>query len=129
MLKYERLSDEISEKIKFDRENGTKPKVGFDESTVTRRDPSRDKASIWRTAFIRDIDKIMHCPFYNRYSDKTQVFSFYKNNWCCNREQDEGLQEKILGRKIRTAPPHFSNLFHPNYSKYYFLCKKGGLFL
>lgn len=98
MLKYERLSDEISEKIKFDRENGTKPKVGFDESTVTRRDPSRDKASIWRTAFIRDIDKIMHCPFYNRYSDKTQVFSFYKNDDITRR----GLHVQLVSRIART---------------------------
>ena len=29
---------------------------------------------------MRDCEKIMHAPYYNRYADKTQVFSFYKND-------------------------------------------------
>ena len=33
-----------------------------------------------RTPFGVDIDRIMHSQFYNRYVDKTQVFSFYKND-------------------------------------------------
>lgn len=34
---------------------------------------------MWRPVFVRDTEKIMHLPYYNRYADKTQVFSF-KNN-------------------------------------------------
>ena len=79
MLKYEQLSPEITEKIESDRANNTLPQLAFDENKVLRRNNERDKASIIRTPFIRDIDKIMHCPFYNRYADKTQVLSFYKN--------------------------------------------------
>ena len=52
---------------------------GFDDEKATRRNPDKDKANLIRTPFIRDIDKIMHCPYYNRYADKTQVFSFYKS--------------------------------------------------
>lgn len=37
-----------------------------------------DKENLWRPAFVRDIEKIIHSPYYNRYADKTQVFSFYK---------------------------------------------------
>jgi dGTPase len=53
---------------------------------------------VLRTPFIRDIDKIMHCPFYNRYADKTQVFSFYKNDDITRR----GLHVQLVSRIART---------------------------
>ena len=75
---YKYLSKEISDRIKADAEANCKPRVAFDEEKVIRRDSTRDNATVLRTAFIRDIDKILHCPYYNRYADKTQVFSFNK---------------------------------------------------
>ena len=78
--KYEKLSEELQEKIIADRENNVNYGFAFDESKIIRRDMTRDKASLWRPATVRDIDKIIHSPFYNRYQDKTQVFSFYKND-------------------------------------------------
>lgn len=72
---YEKLSKETENKIRQEKADNSFWNFGFDEEKVIRRDETRDKASIWRTAFIRDIDKIMHCPYYNRYADKTQVFS------------------------------------------------------
>lgn len=98
MLNYERLSDEISERIQTDRENGVTVNTAFREENVIRRDNTRDKANIIRTAFIRDIDKIMHCPYYNRYADKTQVFSFYKNDDITRR----GLHVQLVSRIART---------------------------
>ena len=98
MLNYEKLSDKISEEIKSDRENNTSPKFAFSEEKVIRRDNSRDKANLLRTAFIRDIDKIMHCPYYNRYADKTQVFSFYKNDDISRRS----LHVQLVSRIART---------------------------
>ena len=98
MLNYEQLSDELSARIQSDREHNTLPCVAFDESNVIRRDNQRDKAGIIRTAFIRDIDKIIHCPFYNRYADKTQVFSFYKNDDITRR----GLHVQLVSRIART---------------------------
>lgn len=80
MLKYENLSEETAKRIESDRANGNLPEFAFDEQNIVRRDNSRDKASVIRTPFIRDIDKIINCPYYNRYADKTQVFSFYKND-------------------------------------------------
>ena len=77
MLRYENLSNETTEKILSDRRQGASL-VAFDDEKATRRNPDKDKANLIRTPFIRDIDKIMHCPYYNRYADKTQVFSFYK---------------------------------------------------
>lgn len=98
MLKYEKLSAEITEKIENDRANNTLPQVAFCENDVLRRNNERDKASVIRTPFIRDIDKIMHCPFYNRYADKTQVFSFYKNDDITRR----ALHVQLVSRIART---------------------------
>lgn len=78
--KYEKLSDELQKQIEQDKKNNINYNFAFDESKIIRRDSSRDKASIWRSAFVRDIEKIINSPFYNRYQDKTQVFSFYKND-------------------------------------------------
>ena len=98
MLNYEKLSADLSTKIKADRENNSLPQVAFTEDDVIRRDNSKDKANIIRTAFIRDIDKIIHCPYYNRYADKTQVFSFYKNDDITRR----GLHVQLVSRIART---------------------------
>ena len=98
MLKYKSLSKEVTEKIKIDRNTNSVPQVAFDEENVIRRDNERDKATVLRTAFIRDIDKIIHCPYYNRYADKTQVFSFYKNDDITRR----GLHVQLVSRIART---------------------------
>lgn len=98
MLKYESLSEKTAAQIAYDRENNCVPSVSFDESSVVRRNGKRDKANVLRTAFIRDIDKIIHCPYYNRYADKTQVFSFYKNDDITRR----GLHVQLVSRIART---------------------------
>ncbi len=98
MLKYEQLSKDLQEKMIKDRENQRMPQYAFSENLVLRRDPSRDQANVIRTAFIRDIDKIIHCPYYNRYADKTQVFSFYKNDDITRR----GLHVQLVSRIART---------------------------
>ena len=97
-MNYESLSKEISEKIKSDRENNTLPQFAFNENNVVRRNNERDKANLIRTAFIRDIDKILHCPLYNRYADKTQVFSFYRNDDITRRS----LHVQLVSRIART---------------------------
>ncbi len=97
-MKYIPLSQTVARKIESDRKDGTVPQFAFDDSLVLRRDMSHDKPSILRTPFIRDIDKIMHCPYYNRYTDKTQVFSFYKNDDMTRR----ALHVQLVSRIART---------------------------
>ena len=97
MLKYENLSNQTTEKILSDRRQGASL-VAFDDEKATRRNSDKDKATLIRTPFIRDIDKIMHCPYYNRYADKTQVFSFYKNDDITRR----GLHVQLVSRIART---------------------------
>ena len=95
MPNYEKLSPEISERIKSDIENNTRPDFAAKGSLATRRNPAFDKESVWRPAYVRDVDKIMHSPYYNRYTDKTQVFSFYKNDDITRRALHVQLVSRI----------------------------------
>lgn len=93
--RYEKLSEDLQKKIEYDRENNVNYNLAFDESKIIRRDSSRDKASLWRPASVRDIEKIINSPFYNRYQDKTQVFSFYKNDDISHRAIHVQLVSRI----------------------------------
>lgn len=98
MRNYEFLTPETESRILKERAENSFADLAFDEAKVIRRNPDRDKANIIRTAFIRDCDKIIHCPFYNRYADKTQVFSFYKNDDLSRRS----LHVQLVSRIART---------------------------
>ena len=99
MPKFETLSPELAERISAEKKSGNYTDYAFDEKNVIRRkDDRHDEASVWRTAFIRDIDKIMHCPYYSRYADKTQVFSLYKNDDLTRRS----LHVQLVSRIART---------------------------
>lgn len=91
-LNYERLSPEL-QKIIISSSDKYK-----DIYTAVRRDNSSDRATVIRPAFIRDIEKIIHSPYYNRYADKTQVFSFYKNDDISRR----ALHVQIVSRIARS---------------------------
>jgi len=98
MLRYDTLSPDVELRIRNDRLNGTVPDYGFSDGNAVRRRESHDVPSVLRPAFIRDVDKIMHCPYYNRYTDKTQVFSFYKNDDITRR----ALHVQLVSRIART---------------------------
>ena len=99
MLKFDNLPSHITQKIEYDRANGVKNPYAFcDGNAVRRKDNAHDKPTLLRSNFIRDIDKILNCPFYNRYSDKTQVFSFYKNDDITRRS----LHVQLVSRIART---------------------------
>ena len=80
MADYHSLSDSIKEKINEDRKNHKENPYAFKDENVLRRNMEHDRPNLWRPVFVRDVEKILHVPYYNRYSDKTQVFSFYKND-------------------------------------------------
>lgn len=93
--KYDRLSIELQEQIIRDREMGKlNPHRSLNEDAVRRR-PDWDKNTLLRPAYVRDIEKIMHVPYYNRYADKTQVFSFYKNDDITRRALHVQLVSRI----------------------------------
>ena len=75
MPKYETLSLSLTREMEQARSTGALPQVGTPNAAASRRTQrAGDQASIWRPAFVHDIDKILHCPYYNRCTDKTQVF-------------------------------------------------------
>ena len=99
MPNYESLSQDLVHRIRQDRATGTLPTLGADDNNVLRRRPvAKDRASIWRPAYVHDIDKILHCPYYNRYSDKTQVFSLLRNDDITRRS----LHVQLVSRIART---------------------------
>lgn len=89
-LKYEKLSEALQKKINIERLDGQ----GF-EDTAIRRNTDHDKASLWRPSFVRDAEKILHSPYYNRYADKTQVFSLYRNDDISHRALHVQLVSRI----------------------------------
>ena len=98
-MAYENLSAELTERIRVDKERGAAPDFSCkDETAVRRLNKAHDEANVLRSAFIRDIDKILNCPYYNRYSDKTQVFSLYKNDDITHRS----LHVQLVSRIART---------------------------
>lgn len=99
MAYYETLSTELETRIQRERETGTFTPVAFDDrQAIRRKDNPHDRANVLRGAFVRDVDKILNCPFYNRYSDKTQVFSLYKNDDITHRS----LHVQLVSRIART---------------------------
>ena len=79
-LTYKALSDGLQARIRQDRATHWENPWRCRDEGALRRDMGRDGATLWRPAFVRDSEKIMHLPLYNRYADKTQVFSFYEND-------------------------------------------------
>ncbi len=95
MPNYEKLSPELTERIREDIAKGTRPNFAANGSMAIRRNSAFDRESVWRPAYVRDVDKIMHSPYYNRYTDKTQVFSFYKNDDITRRALHVQLVSRI----------------------------------
>ena len=99
MPKYENLSKEISAQIEAAKKTRQYVDVSFQDNDVIRRQNlTKDTATVWRPTFVHDIDKIMHCPYYNRYTDKTQVFSLCKNDDITRRS----LHVQLVSRIART---------------------------
>ena len=95
MNKYNKLSEELQDRIREDREKHVVNPYAFKDEDIVRRNPNWDRANLWRPAFVRDTQKIMNVPYYNRYADKTQVFSFYKNDDISRRSSHVQLVSRI----------------------------------
>lgn len=92
---YQSLSPELTERILSDREKGYKNPYAAGDEDCVRRDMEHDRSNLWRPSYVRDIEKILHLPYYNRYADKTQVFSFYMNDDITRRALHVQLVSRI----------------------------------
>ena len=95
MGNYHNLSEDIQKQIEYDRKNHISNPFAFSDENVVRKYGDHDTATLWRPAFVRDIEKILHNPYYARYSDKTQVFSLCKNDDITRRSQHVQLVSRI----------------------------------
>ena len=78
MSNYKTLSKELQQKINAEK-NGVSP-FAFDEGNTLRRHAETGSDFSYQGEIVRDIEKIIHCPYFSRYADKTQVYSLYKND-------------------------------------------------
>lgn len=95
MLHYRSLSPQLQQRILEDRAHGVRSSARCSDQSAVRRNPDRDAPTLWRPAFVRDIEKILHLPAYNRYADKTQVFSFTHNDDITRRALHVQLVSRI----------------------------------
>lgn len=103
MAEYHNISEGLQRRIREDREFHWKNPYAFEDTAIVRRYPDHDIANLWRPAFVRDTEKIMHIPYYCRYGDKTQVFSLYKNDDISRRALHVQLVARIarnIGRVL-----------------------------
>ena len=97
-IPYLKLDPEVEAAIRADRARGRKNPHAFNDAHVRRRENNpHDAATLARPAFARDIEKILNVPAYNRYANKTQVFSFVENDDICRR----GLHVQLVSRIAR----------------------------
>lgn len=95
---YKTLSKELIEQINSDRKNHSDNPYACKDNEVIRRYSGHDYSKLWRPAFVMDVEKIIHNNYYNRYSDKTQVVSCYKNDDISRRS----LHVQFVSRIART---------------------------
>ncbi|MBP5466773.1 MAG: HD domain-containing protein [Clostridia bacterium] len=96
---YEKLSDAANKILREKSLNKRLSPYAFkDEDAVRRRTDTHDADDFLRAPFVRDADKIINCPYFSRYADKTQVFSLVKNDDVSRRS----LHVQLVSRIART---------------------------
>ena len=94
----EQLSAALSARMEYEKANHAFFDRSFPDNMAIRRFGSDKAAPVWRPNFAKDIDRIMYSPYYNRYTDKTQVFSLIKNDDITRRS----LHVQLVSRIART---------------------------
>lgn len=95
MAAYHGRSEELQERIREDRRRHWVNPCAFVDENAVRRRRDHEEANLWRPAFVRDTERILHNPYYNRYSDKTQVLSAYRNDDISRRALHVQLVSRI----------------------------------
>lgn len=91
------LSPKASRQVQDQRASGTLSPFATRDASIIRRDRTHDVATPLRPAFVRDTEKIIHTPAYNRLNGKTQVFSLRADDDITRRN----LHEQLVGRVAR----------------------------
>ena len=94
----EQLSAALSARMEQEKADRSYIDLSFHDDMAIRRHCNDKPAPVWRPRFAKDIDRIMYSPYYNRYTDKTQVFSLVKNDDITRRS----LHVQLVSRIART---------------------------
>ena len=94
----EKLSDLLSAQMEQEKTARTFTDLAFPDHMALRRHSNGTPTPVWRPRFAKDIDRILYSPYYNRYTDKTQVFSLVKNDDVTRRS----LHVQLVSRIART---------------------------
>ena len=98
MMAKEQLSPALSARMEREKSTHSYTDFSFHDDAAVRRFVTGKPDTVWRPAFAKDIDKILYSPYYNRYTDKTQVFALTKNDDITRR----GLHVQLVSRIART---------------------------
>lgn len=88
-IKYNRIDEDLQQKIISNRESHWINPYAFKDEMAVRRNNDIDKANLWRPVFVRDVEKIMHLPYYNRYDKVTITEVHLKSNAKQSRHSHE----------------------------------------
>ena len=94
----EQLSEILSALMEQEKLNRTFTDHSCHDDMTIRRYADDQADRVWRPSFSKDIDRILYSPYYNRYTDKTQVFSLTKNDDITRRS----LHVQLVSRIART---------------------------
>ena len=94
----EQLSAKLSRQIELEQAQRSFTDRSFHDKDAVRRHSNDRPVPVWRPKFAKDIDRILYSPYYNRYTDKTQVFSLIKNDDVTRRS----LHVQLVSRIART---------------------------
>lgn len=101
MKKISKKEEQLLKKINENIENILSPYACKNENCQRENSNKYDGNSI-RSQYAIDIDRILHSVLFNRGNDKTQVFSFYRNDDITRRAYHVQLVSRI-GRTIGKA--------------------------
>lgn len=93
----EGISSEVSAAVLDQRANGHLSPYACTGEHAIRRSTRHDAGTVQRPSFVRDSEKIIHLPAYNRLAGKTQVFSLRANDDISRR----GLHVQLVSRVAR----------------------------
>jgi len=97
-MNYRNLTPQLIAQIKDDHACGRLSPYRCNDDDALVEHPSTHIPPLPRSHFVRDVDKILHSPYYNRYTNKTQVFSHLRNDDVTRR----ALHVQIVSRIART---------------------------
>lgn len=94
---FDSLSEETAKILEYRRRAAAFSEFACSDLSALRRYEDKSKKT-FLSPFAADADKIVSCPYFNRYSDKTQVFSLIRNDDITRRSLHIKLVERTARR-------------------------------